>query len=189
MHACTERLLIDALRDSDAAALFACRGDPRVGRYQGWQPRSINDAREFIASNAAVVTGTPGGWCQRGIRLRDGGALIGDLGLHFLAEAEQTVEIGISVAPAWQGRGLASEALHAALAHVFDQLHRHRVVASVDPRNLACRKLLAKLGLRQEAHFRESLWLHDAWVDDMVFAMLAHEWSAGGRGRAEAVKL
>ena len=176
MYASTERLLIDALRAEDAAVLFGYRGDPRVSRYQGWQPRSPNDALDFINQAEGVVPDTPGSWYQRAIRLRDGGALVGDLGLHFATEAERTVELGISIAPAWQGRGLAGEALGAALGYLFDGLHKHRVVASVDPRNLACLKVLEKIGMRQEAHFRESLWLGDAWVDDAVFAMLAREW-------------
>jgi RimJ/RimL family protein N-acetyltransferase len=52
------------------------------------------------------------------------------------------------------------------------------VHASVDPRNAACVALLQALGMRQEAHFRESLWLHGEWVDDAVFALLAWEWSS-----------
>lgn len=176
MRATTPRLLIDALRDEDAVALFGYRADPRVSLYQGWQPRSIDDARHFIDTAAAVAPDTPGTWYQRAIRLRDGEVLVGDLGLDFVADAERTVEIGISIAPAWQGRGLASEALTQALGYVFDDLHKHRVFASVDPRNLACLKLLEKAGMRKEAHFHESLWLGGAWTDDVVFALLAREW-------------
>lgn len=182
MHACTGRLLIDGLRGTDASALFGYRSDPRISRYQGWQPRSVDDARHFIANAAAVVPDTPGGWYQRAIRLRDSGELVGDLGLHFVADVERTVELGISMAPAWQGRGLASEALGEALRYVFDGLHKHRVFASVDPRNAACLKLLEKVGMRQEAHFRESLWLGDSWVDDVVFAMLDREWRSSRPG-------
>jgi RimJ/RimL family protein N-acetyltransferase len=36
--------------------------------------------------------------------------------------------------------------------------------------------LLQAVGMRQEAHFRESLWFHGEWADDVVFAMLAGEW-------------
>jgi RimJ/RimL family protein N-acetyltransferase len=32
--------------------------------------------------------------------------------------------------------------------------------------------------MRQEAHHRESLWLHGEWVDDMIFAMLSRDWLA-----------
>jgi RimJ/RimL family protein N-acetyltransferase len=30
--------------------------------------------------------------------------------------------------------------------------------------------------MRQEAHFRKSLWFKGEWVDDVVFAVLASEW-------------
>jgi len=36
--------------------------------------------------------------------------------------------------------------------------------------------LMRSLGLRQDAHFRESLRFRGEWVDDVVFAMLAREW-------------
>jgi RimJ/RimL family protein N-acetyltransferase len=30
--------------------------------------------------------------------------------------------------------------------------------------------------MRQEAHFRESLWFKGEWADDVVFAILESEW-------------
>jgi RimJ/RimL family protein N-acetyltransferase len=66
---------------------------------------------------------------------------------------------------------------------VFGQLGRHRIHASVDPRNLASMAMLRALGMRQEAHHRESLWLHGEWVDDVVFALLASEWRAAQPAR------
>jgi RimJ/RimL family protein N-acetyltransferase len=41
--------------------------------------------------------------------------------------------------------------------------------------------MLRGLGMRQEAHHRESLWLQGEWVDDVIFAVLAQEWQ-GARG-------
>jgi RimJ/RimL family protein N-acetyltransferase len=178
MKLATARLQLDALRRDDAAALFACRADPAVSRYQGWRPASLDQAAGFIERQQAVTFDTPGSWFQFAIRLRDGGELIGDLGLHFVAA--DTVEFGVTLSPAQQGRGLAAEAVRAALALVFDTLGRHRAYASVDPRNLACVKLLERLGMRKEAHFRESWRDGDAWADDAIYAMLAREWGARG---------
>jgi RimJ/RimL family protein N-acetyltransferase len=31
-------------------------------------------------------------------------------------------------------------------------------------------------GMRQEVHFRESLWFKGEWADDVVFGILASEW-------------
>jgi RimJ/RimL family protein N-acetyltransferase len=169
----TPRLSIDALRPADAEALFAYRSDPAVARYQGWRPASVGEARAFIAAQTGPVRGQ---WFQRAIRLRDDGGLVGDLGVCPPATPGDTAEFGISLRPDRQGRGYAREALCALFEHGFGVLGWRRIHASVDPRNAPSMALLRALGMRQEAHFRESLYLHGEWVDDVVFAILAREW-------------
>lgn len=176
MQIVTARLQLDGLQREDAAAFFAYRADPQVARWQGWRPASAADAERFIELQRGVALDTAGTWWQRAIRLRDSGALIGDLGLHFVDEA--TVELGISVAPAHQRRGYAREALEVMLDFVFGGLHKHRVTASLDPRNAACARLLESLGMRREGHFRESVRSGEGWVDDLVLAILEREWLA-----------
>jgi len=177
MQLTTPRLLIDGLRSEDSAALFHNRADPDVRRYQSRWPASIDDALGFIETCLAVAPNTPGTWFQRAIRLTDTGDLIGDLGLHFIAEAESTIELGITLLLRYQQRGYAKEALNAVLGFVFDDLEKHRIYASVDPRNHASLKLLEGVGIRKEAHFQKSLRLHGEWADDVIYAMLAREWS------------
>ncbi len=174
----TSHLHFDALRPEDTEALFHYRADPTVARYQGWRPASVAAARGFIDAQQGLVLDTPGRWVQRAIRLRADGALIGDLGVNVPGVREESVEFGITVAPEHQRHGYASEAARALFAHVFGQLNRHRMHASVDPRNVASVAMLRGLGMRQEAHHRQSLWLHGEWVDDVVFALLRSEWLA-----------
>lgn len=176
MDIATLRLRMDALQREDAAALLAYRGDPAVSRYQGWKPASVADAERFIAGVHGVEAGTPGTWWQRAIRLRDSGQLIGDVGLHCLDAA--TMELGISIAPAHQKNGYAREVVEVMLDFAFGGLGAHRVFASVDPRNVACVHLMEVVGLRREAHFRESVRDGDGWADDLVFALLEREWLA-----------
>ncbi len=172
----TERLLLSALTEADAPALLAYRADPDVGRYQSWEPRTPDDARAFIARLHGVRFDTPGTWFQFGLRLRDGGALVGDLGVHVPEDEPQQAEVGITLAPAHQGSGFATEALTAMLGHLFGNAGKHRVFASVDPRNTASVALMKRVGMRQEAHLRESMYLKDEWVDDLIFATLGSEW-------------
>ena len=174
MQLATARLRLDLLRAQDAEALFACRADPAVARFQGWRPVDVSEVRKFIRAQPAAAV--PAGWFQRAIRLRADDGLIGDLGLNLPGDPTDAVEFGISIAPAWQGHGYASEVLRGVFDHVFGQLRRHRMRASVDPRNLASMAMLRGLGMRQEAHHRESLWLRGEWVDDVIFAVLAQEW-------------
>lgn len=172
----TERLRIDALTADDAAALYTYRSHEDVTRFQGWCPGSVDDARAFIARNAAGTFNQHESWYQLAIRSAATGELIGDLGLHFVADDGQQAEIGFTIAPSHQRRGLGAEAVKAALGHLFTVLNKHRVFASIDPRNQASLALLQRVGMRQEAHFRQSLFWRGEWVDDVVFALLRSEW-------------
>lgn len=149
MEIVTARLRLDALRDEDADALFAYRGDPAVARFQGWKPASVADAKRFIETQHGLAPDTPDTWWQRAIRLRDSGELIGDLGLHFMDD--KTVEVGISLAPAHQRQGYAREALEVMLDFVLGGLRKQHVKALVDPRNFMCMRLLEGLGMHRGA--------------------------------------
>lgn len=173
MELVSARLRVDRLRATDAASLFACRGDPAVALYQGWCPANLAEVHQFIDAQPLQPSH---GWFQRAIRLRESGELIGDLGLCLPEDPQGSVEFGVSIMPAHQGHGYASEAVRAVFAFVFGELGRHRVHASVDPRNLASMAMLRALGMRQEAHHRESLWFKGEWADDVIFAMLEREW-------------
>lgn len=157
--------------------MFAYRSLPEVLRYQSWEPKSLDEVQSFIKKNAEQEFNAAG-WYQIGIALESDDTLIGDCGINILDYDWRMAEFGITIAPSFQSRGYATEALNAILALLFDNLSKHRVLASVDPRNIASMALMKKLGLRQEAHFVKSLYLKNEWVDDVLFAMLAAEWCA-----------
>ena len=172
----TERLVLDALRADDAAALFAYRGDDEVAKYQGWKPASVDDAAAFIAEQSTRTFGAADSWCQLAIRSRSGGELVGDFGVHFPASKDDPIEFGLSLKPAYQGKGYAREVMTAAIDLAFRTWGYRRLVGSVDPRNTASMALCRSLGLRQEAHHVESYRFRGVWVDDVIFALLAREW-------------
>jgi len=171
----TDRLVLSPLAPVDAETLFEYRSLPEVSRFQNWEPTSTNEAVLFIERLARVEFDTPDTWYQFGIRLRESDPLIGDFGMHFMDDGCQ-VEIGFTLAPAYQHRGLGAEAVVGVLDFLFTQLRKHRVFASVDPRNRPSLRLLRRIGMRQEAHYHKSLRFKDEWADDVVFAVLASEW-------------
>ena len=38
--------------------------------------------------------------------------------------------------------------------------------------------MLEKLGMRREAHFVENEWVKGEWQSELVYAMLAREWTS-----------
>jgi RimJ/RimL family protein N-acetyltransferase len=142
----------------------------------------VDQLRSYFEELAGMDPDTPGAWYQLGIVLRSGGELIGDCGIHILDDPRQA-EIGITVARQFQCHGYATEALRAIVGYLFGKLRKHRISASIDPRNIGSIRLMQRLGFRQEAHMIGSLWFKGQWVDDVVFAMLAREWAGDQQSR------
>ena len=178
----TDRLILRDLGPADAEFMLLYRSDPGVSRYQSWEPASVDQLRSYFEELAGMDPDTPGAWYQLGIVLRSGGELIGDCGIHILDDPRQA-EIGITVARQFQCHGYATEALRAIVGYLFGKLRKHRISASIDPRNIGSIRLMQRLGFRQEAHMIGSLWFKGQWVDDVVFAMLAREWAGDQQSR------
>lgn len=173
----TRRLSLRTLHPSDAPPIFAYRSKPEVSRYQNWEPTRLEQVEDFIESVATVEAPEPGKWLQLAICLRNTGDLIGDCGIHLAPDDARQAELGITLNPVFHKQGFAGECLQAVLHYLFSQVHMHRVTGSVDPRNLSSIALLRRVGMRQEAHHRESYWSKGEWMDDVIFALLDREWA------------
>jgi RimJ/RimL family protein N-acetyltransferase len=185
----TERLVLRRFTSEDAEDFFAYRSDPEISRYQSWKPKHVDEMRRFIAGQAELAINTPDSWFQLAVCLRSGGELIGDCGLHFPLHESWQAEIGYTIASRYQRQGYARESAQALLSYLFDTLGKHRVYASVDPRNSASIAVLRRMGMRREAFFVASIQEGEGWADDAVYALLAEEYRRGdGRPRQEQTK-
>jgi RimJ/RimL family protein N-acetyltransferase len=172
----TGRLRLRRFTDADLALFMAYRNDPEVARYQGWEGISIPEARALIHEQRQVQPGVPGQWFQIAVELKETGMLVGDCALKIEEHDERQAEIGYTLSRAFQGRGIASEAVSCALEYAFVTLGLHRVIAITDCENTASIALLERLRLRREGHFRQNVWFKGRWGDEYLYAMLQEEW-------------
>src|SRR4051794_12010139 len=129
------RLRLRRLRPDDAAAICAYRSLPDVARFQSWTSFTPDDAARLIADQGRTAPNTPGTWLQLALTTLEAGTIVGDCGIHFLAEDARQVELGVTLSPAYHGRGLAAEAVASVLRYVFDSLGKHRARAVTDAEN------------------------------------------------------
>ena len=144
MFARTERLMLRPGWREDARALHAAVCDEGIVRNLArapW-PYRLADAKTFLARERAP--------CEASslIFLRGDGAptLVGSIG--FAPAEEGGVEFGYWIARPFWGRGIATEAGKAAIAHARDGLRLRGLVAGHFVDNPASGRVLAKLGFR-----------------------------------------
>lgn len=174
----TPRLRLRPLSEQDLPAFLGYRNDPEVAHWQSFTPPYPQSAAEALFGDCdASLPLATGGWRQIAIARREDDALLGDCAVCLSADGRQA-ETGITLATSQQGHGYAQEAFRALFDWLFAVQGLHRIHASCDPANIASARLLRRLGMRQEAHLRQSLWFKGGWADDLVFAILAEEWAA-----------
>jgi len=178
------RVLIEPLVEADVAAFAAYRRSPDVARWQGWDvDYDAADARRLVADQPAGDLPGPGRWLQLAVRSPDRAVLHGDVGVHRLPEQPDTFELGVTLAPEAQGRGLGTEAVRCVLAYLFAGVGSgagsgagaHRVVAFCDARNAPVAALLRRAGMRHESRQVEADWFKGEWTTLDGYAVLARE--------------
>jgi len=171
----TDRLIVRPAKSGDEKAIYSYRSDFNENKYQGWHPDSVEEVREHIETNLSQNIDVTDMWLQFAIIIISENKLIGDIGVNLSADKMQA-EVGCTLDKAFQGKGYATEALGAMVDYLFLTLKKHRITASIDPRNTDSIRMVERLGFKKEAHFRESLFIRGEWVDDAVYAILEKEW-------------
>lgn len=169
----TERLLIRRFLPEDGEELFEYLSREAVVQYE---PYGVF-TREQAQAEAARRAGDPNFWA---VCLRDTGRLIGNI---FLAPGEfETWELGYVFHDDYHGKGYATEAARAMTDDLFRSAKARRIVSMCNPKNTASWRLMERLGMRREGHFRENVRFRQdsdgapVWQDTYVYALLRSEW-------------
>lgn len=149
------------------------RWEPR--RIPG-QPDTVEDRQAFSARCSVrmreIQLGTGYGF---GIFVD--GAFAGEVNVNSIHRgAHQNAYVGYWIDESLAGRGYMPESVVAVLRFSFEQLLLHRVQISIIPRNTASRRVVEKLGLRDEGVAVRYLEINGVWEDHIRYAITREEW-------------
>lgn len=178
----TPRLILRELRMDDYEAIRAFESDPVVALYEGDVPDAAN-TRWRLEGALEFAAETPRVRFKLGITAPPADRVIGRISLTRVNAAIGEWEIGWTMLPAEWGKGYATEAARGMLGYTFNVLAAHRLTAFCHVDNLASVRVMEKLGMTREGRLRETRWIQNAWVDELVYAILEHEFfqQPGGR--------
>jgi RimJ/RimL family protein N-acetyltransferase len=173
------RVVLRALRDSDATALHTAYGDPETMRFWDLAP-----SRDVLQTAARVGRALGVGEYWHGIwviQRREDEQFLGIVNYHHREAWNRRLELGWMLARAHRGQGFMTEAATLVLRHCFAAMDIHRVEATINPRNDASRALAMRLGFRQESEtLRDRLCVDGVFQDVILYALLAPEWRDPG---------
>ncbi|MFP6741693.1 MAG: GNAT family N-acetyltransferase [Alphaproteobacteria bacterium] len=174
-HLSTARLIMRLPEASDASAVAGLANDVAVTRYTARMPHTygLDDACDFIKvarAGAGEGTSTP-----FFIQLKDGGALIGGIGLE-LGSKQGSAEIGYWLGRDYWNQGYTTEALAAVVDFGFDELKLSVVRGNVVPENTASVRVMEKLGMTVVGHEISPAPARAADQNVDIYEMTRHEW-------------
>lgn len=112
-----------------------------------------------------------------GMFLHDG-VFIGEVSLGSVQRGPfQSAFVGYWVDAEHAGQGYAPEGVAVILRHGFEELGLHRIEAAIVPRNAASRRVMDKLGLREESLAERFLQIRGVWEDHVRYAITIDEWN------------
>ncbi|QRN95031.1 GNAT family N-acetyltransferase [Archangium violaceum] len=174
----TPRLLLREFEEDDWHATHPYESDPEVVRYQSHGVRTPEESRDYIRRVMALSRETPRRVYDLAVVLREDNRLIGRCGMHVNNPEMNEATVWYVLDRSRWGKGYIPEAVQALVDFGFGKLGLHRVWADCDPRNPASFRVMEKLGMRKEAHFRENVFIKGEWCDSLIYALLDHEWRA-----------
>lgn len=105
------------------------------------------------------------------------GSLCGEINLSSIQRGPfQNGYVGYWIDEKVAGQGLMPEAVLVLIRFAFEELHLHRLQISIIPRNGASRRVVEKLGLRDEGTALRYLEIGGVWEDHVRYAITAEEW-------------
>jgi RimJ/RimL family protein N-acetyltransferase len=105
------------------------------------------------------------------IRFRDDDTPLGDIGLQISPENREEADIGYTVVPAAQGKGIASEALRAVCDYAFNQTGVRAINAYVLADNGGSVRVLEKAGFVRTQVLEKAYEIDGVRYDDWVYRL------------------
>jgi aminoglycoside 6'-N-acetyltransferase len=156
----SDRLSLEPVRPEHAEPLRALRVTPEVARWweppaEGWPLAEEPD----LHSLTILVEGEVAGYIQ------------------FWEEPDPSgrhADVDIFLGPAYQDRGLGSEAMRAVVRHLIDQRGHHRITLGTSVDNARAIRSYEKVGFRRVGVMRKSARSHltGEWEDELLMELV-----------------
>lgn len=166
-------ILVRTYREEDAGTLYEAARES-IAEVSVWLPwchenYSIEESREFVSSRAQAAHGDE--WYSFAVFERDGGRLLGGVGLNFFNRVHQMANLGYWVRTSAVGRGVATQAARLVARFGFEHLGLRRIEIVAAVGNIASQRVAEKAGAVREGVLRKRLLIRGDSQDAVLFSL------------------
>lgn len=154
-----------------AEYLYQHRQDPVTVKFNPLMPASVDSLRDRLSKSGSDLS--------RFLEVdaflwfaRAGDQIVGHVTMQNINRMMLTAEIGYGVDTPARGKGVATAAVRELSKNVFAQTPLRKLIAYVHEENWASRKVLEKIGFRNEGLLREHFLIQGQPVNEIIYGLL-----------------
>ena len=167
----SEQLFIRNFSIDDINEVYAFMSDRQMARFERFPPMTWDETVQYIKKFSFTALSKQDPWVELAIVLKRENIVIGGLSLKYVDKALSQVEIGYRIHWEYQNKGFATEACKIVIEELF-RIGVLRISANTAKANTASWKVMEKLGMKREAHFRKKVLINGVYEDEYVYAIL-----------------
>jgi ribosomal-protein-alanine N-acetyltransferase len=146
----TERLILKQLKVEDAEDLYRIYSNRETMKFMGTGSASIEEERSNIQKHIEKYYNKYGFGLWATV-LKENNTLIGRCGLLYQEiEGTKDLELAYLIDNTYWGKGLATEAAQSIIKIGFDRYKFNRIIAIINPQNIASIRVAKKIGMNYE---------------------------------------
>lgn len=176
----TERLILQPTTLADVDALWPHMSNPDISRHMSWEPHATKEETlAFVTSvEKARSEGRSYTWT---LRSKTDHELCGIFSIIGILRRHRSLiydrgELAYWCAPAWQSKGIMTEAGRAVIQHAFGPLGLNRLLVGHHFGNPASQRLIERLGFSVIGTEHQAFEKHGRWIDIIMYELLKSGW-------------
>ena len=169
----TKRLILRPFCFDDAEAMYhGWMSDERVAKYTSWYAHTdIEQTRSYIGYVLSLESERAYNWV-----IEFENKPVGTINVCYSDERAEICGIAYALDSDYWGKGIVTEAMKAVAAFLFDCVHYRKIIAGCDSENTGSRRVMEKVGMKQEACLRAQIKRKDgSFGDDLQYGLFEGE--------------
>ncbi len=172
----TERLILRPISESDALDIYKNVKEYDIAKWTINIPHPYpkDGAIKFIKQAKELMK--KGLSYELAIQIESTKEVVGVISLMKVDRRHKNAELGYWVAKKFWNRGIATEAATKVMEFGFQVLNLERIYAKCFHNNKASRKVMEKIGMKNEGKFRHEVFKENKFIDTLYYGILKEDW-------------
>lgn len=167
-------LSIAAVSPKMAETLFKWRQQPNIMAFNPLKACSLEELADILAKESSDLSAIDEATSYRWAIMLDG-KMVSSFSLNGISTMMGYAQIGYSVDEDMQGRGIGKRTVEMLIEKIFKETELRKLMAYVHVDNIASRKILERLGFKQEGTLREHFIVNGKLADEALYGLLKRD--------------